>query len=139
MALTDFDPNKDGKLDDETRADFFADRIFVFTPKGDVIDLPIKSTPVDFAYAIHSDIGNHVNGAKINGKMATLDTELKNNDIVQIITKESAKPSLKWLDHVVTTLAKRHIRFETEVKKPESKLLVRTKKKYRTVDKSRKN
>jgi GTP pyrophosphokinase len=138
LSLTNFDTNSDGKVDEEAKTDFFAARMFIFTPKGDVVDLPGKSTPIDFAYAIHSDIGNHVNGAKVNGKMVTLDTELKNMDIVEIITKESAKPSTKWLDHVKTNLAKRHIRFETEIKKPEPKILVEAKKKYRTVNKERK-
>lgn len=94
----------------EIKTDFFSHRVFTFTPKGDVIDLPIDSSPVDFAYAVHSDIGDHVFGAKVNGKMASLDTKLKNGDIVEILTKERSKPSKKWLDFVKTTLAKRHIR-----------------------------
>ena len=94
----------------EIKTDFFSHRVFIFTPKGDVIDLPIDSSPVDFAYAVHSDIGNHVFGAKVNGKMASIQTELSNGDIVEILTKEKSKPSKKWLDFVKTTLAKRHIR-----------------------------
>ncbi|MFC1733726.1 RelA/SpoT family protein [candidate division KSB1 bacterium] len=94
----------------EIKTDFFSHRIFTFTPNGDVIDLPIDSSPVDFAYAVHSDIGNHVFGAMVNEKMASLDTKLKNGDIVEILTKEKSKPSKKWLDFVKTTLAKRHIR-----------------------------
>ena len=137
LAVTDFDTNDDGKIDEGTKADFFAARIFIFTPKGDVVDLPIKSTPIDFAYAIHSDVGNHVSGAKVNGKMVTLDTELKDQDIVEIITKNSAKPSMKWLENVKTNLAKRHIHSETDIKKPEPKILIEAKKKYRTVDKKK--
>jgi GTP diphosphokinase / guanosine-3',5'-bis(diphosphate) 3'-diphosphatase len=98
------------KFLEHLKMDFFSDRIFIFTPKGDVLDLPEGSCPIDFAYSIHSDIGDHVSGAKINGKMSPLNTELKNNDIVQIITKGSASPSSKWLDYTKTTLAKRHIR-----------------------------
>ncbi len=94
----------------EIKKDFFSHRVFSFTPKGDVIDLPIDSSPIDFAYAIHSDIGNHVFGAMVNGKMVSLDTKLGNGDIVEILTKEKSKPTRKWLEFVRTTLAKRHIR-----------------------------
>jgi GTP pyrophosphokinase len=90
--------------------DFFEHRIFVFTPQGDVIDLPINSSPIDFAYAIHSDIGNHTAGAKVNGKLVTLDTRLHNGDIVDIQTKQNSWPSAKWLDFTRTTLARRKIR-----------------------------
>lgn len=91
------------------KADFFNERIFVLTPKGDVVDLPIGSCVLDFAFAIHSDIGIHTNGAKINGKMVSLNTELKNSDIVEIIIKESSKPTSKWLEIVKTNMARRHI------------------------------
>ncbi len=90
--------------------DFFKDRVFVYTPKGDVIDLPDESCPIDFAYAIHSNIGDHVSSAKINGKLVSIDTKLKNGDIVEIETKESATPKRKWLDYAKTTMAKRHIK-----------------------------
>lgn len=90
--------------------DFFKNRVFVFTPKGDVIDLPEDSGPIDFAYAIHSRIGDHLSGAKINSKLASIDTKLKNGDIVEIETKENATPKRKWLDYAKTTMAKRHIR-----------------------------
>lgn len=93
----------------EIREDFFSHRIFIFTPKGDVIDLPADSSPIDFAYAIHSEIGNHMSGAKVNGKLVALDTELKNGDIVEIDTKPSAHPSSKWLECAKTTMARRHI------------------------------
>jgi (p)ppGpp synthase/HD superfamily hydrolase len=110
------DSNADEYLDG-LKDDFFQHRIFVFTPKGDVIDLPIECTTIDFAYAVHSDIGDHISGAKINGKMVSLDTDLKNGDIVEITTKESCKPSRKWLTMAKTTLAKRHIRNALNVKK----------------------
>jgi GTP pyrophosphokinase len=96
----------------DMRDDFFSNRIFVFTPNGDVVDLPVGATPIDFAYAIHSEIGNHIAGAKVNKKLVQLETQLKNGDIVEIDTKESAKPSKKWLDTAKTSLAKRHIRGE---------------------------
>lgn len=95
---------------DKIKADFFSHRVFVFTPKGDVVDLPIGASPIDFAYAIHSDIGNHLSGAKVNGKLVTLDTELHNGDIVEIVTKEAAKPSRKWLEFAKTALAQKQIR-----------------------------
>ncbi len=92
------------------KSDFFSYRIFVFTPRGDVIDLPTDSTVIDFAYAIHSNIGNHISGAKINGKLSSLDSILKNGDIVEILTSKQAKPNRKWLDYAKTTMAKRLIR-----------------------------
>jgi (p)ppGpp synthase/HD superfamily hydrolase len=95
---------------DDMRKDFFESRIFVFTPKGDVVDLPVGATPVDFAYAIHSEIGHHMAGAKVNQKLVQLDTELKNGDIVEIDTKKNAKPTQKWLKFARTSMAKRHIR-----------------------------
>lgn len=95
---------------DDMRKDFFTNRIFVFTPTGDVVDLPIGATPIDFAYAIHSQVGDHVAAAKVNKKLVQLDSELKNGDIVEIDTKDSAKPSRKWLEAVKTSLARRRIR-----------------------------
>lgn len=100
---------KDDYLD-TLKADFFSHRVFVFTPHNDVIDLPLHATPIDFAYAIHSDIGNHMAGARVNGKMVTLDTPLHNGDMVEIITKPSAHPTAKWYDMARTNLAKKHIR-----------------------------
>ncbi|MEK7157352.1 MAG: HD domain-containing protein, partial [Patescibacteria group bacterium] len=92
------------------KEDFFSHRVFVFTPNGDVIDLPATSTPIDFAYAIHSDLGDHLQGAKVNGKLVSFDTELGNGDVVEIIRKDSAHPSAKWLEIIRTSLARRHIR-----------------------------
>jgi GTP pyrophosphokinase len=97
------------KFIDDLKMDIFNDRIFVFTPKGDVIDLPDESSPIDFAYAIHSDIGNHTQSAQINGKIAPLHTKLHNNDIVNILVNKKANPSSKWLDFTKTTDAKKHI------------------------------
>jgi len=95
---------------EDIKTDFFSYRVFVLTPKGDVIDLPADATPIDFAYAIHSEIGDHMAGAKVNGKLVSLDTKLHNGDIVEITTKKTSKPSKKWLDLARTTMAKKHIR-----------------------------
>jgi len=95
---------------DDMRKDFFTNRIFVFTPQGDVVDLPIGATPIDFAYAIHSEVGNHMSGAKVNKKLVGLDSELRNGDIVEIETRKSSKPTQKWLDAARTSLARRRIR-----------------------------
>ncbi len=103
------------------KEDFFSHRVFVFTPSGDVIDMPATSTPIDFAYAIHSDLGDHLQGAKVNGKLVSFDTVLGNGDVVEIIRRDSAHPSAKWLDLVHTSLARRHIRSAlgmTEQSKP---------------------
>lgn len=108
---------EDPDFDTAVRGDIFSHRVFVFTPHGDVVDLPIAATPVDFAYAIHSDLGNHVAGAKVGGKMVPLDTELHNGDIVEIQTKKSAHPKSKWLDFAKTTLARRHIRNALDAEK----------------------
>ncbi|MBL4644480.1 MAG: bifunctional (p)ppGpp synthetase/guanosine-3',5'-bis(diphosphate) 3'-pyrophosphohydrolase [Candidatus Pacebacteria bacterium] len=94
----------------DMKSDFFNHRVFLFTPRGDVIDLPLDSSPIDFAYAIHSDVGNHMSGAKVNGKMASLDTCLKNGDIVEIMTSDKSGASQKWIDMAKTGLAKRQIR-----------------------------
>jgi guanosine-3',5'-bis(diphosphate) 3'-pyrophosphohydrolase len=90
--------------------DFFQDQIFVFTPKGDVIELPHGSTAIDFAYTIHSDLGSHVSGAKINGKFLSLETELKNRDIVEIQSRENSRPTYKWLEYAKTSFARRKIK-----------------------------
>ena len=92
------------------KSDFFNDRIYVFTPRGEVIDLPKDSSAIDFAYAIHSDIGNSMSGARVNGKFVSLDTTLHSSDIVEIETKKDAKPKGKWLDYAKTSAAKKHIR-----------------------------
>ncbi len=102
------------------KINFFKNRIFVFTPKGDIIDLPRKSTPIDFAYAIHTDIGNHCQAAKVNDKLVSLSTPLKTADTVKIITDKRKEPSRDWLDFVKTNLAKTRIR--KHLKKIESPL-----------------
>lgn len=89
--------------------DGLAHRIFVFSPKGDVYDLPAGATPIDFAYAVHTELGNNIDGARINGKLSSLSNKLKNGDVVEIIDKKKSKPSKKWLEFVVTRTAKREI------------------------------
>lgn len=98
----------------DAESDFFSNRIFVFTPTGDVVDLPVGATPIDFAYAIHSEVGDHTAGSKVNRKMVSLDTELRNGDIVEIETRKSAKPSQKWLNFAKTSLARRRIKSSLE-------------------------
>ncbi len=96
--------------------DVFHDRIFVFSPKGDVFDLPEGATPVDFAYLIHTEVGNKAMGALVNNKMAALDLELKNGDLVEIITEKNRKsPNRDWLKFVKTQRAREKIKQATKL------------------------
>ena len=92
------------------KLDLFSDQVFAFTPNGDVLDLPINATPVDFAYRIHSDVGHKTVGALINGRIAQLDTKLNNGDIVEILTSKTPAPRLDWLNFVVTKQASSKIK-----------------------------
>jgi GTP pyrophosphokinase len=92
------------------KVDLFDDEVYVFTPKGEVLDLPSGATPVDFAYMIHTEVGNHCSGAKVNGKLVPLDTPLKNGDSVEIITNVHRNPSRDWLKFVKTAKARTRIR-----------------------------
>ncbi|TAJ14004.1 bifunctional (p)ppGpp synthetase/guanosine-3',5'-bis(diphosphate) 3'-pyrophosphohydrolase [Patescibacteria group bacterium] len=90
--------------------DFFAVRIFTFTPKGDAIDLPVGATAVDFAYAVHTHLVDVMKGAKVNGKLVSLDTPLKNGDVVEIETKKHGIPNRKWLEFAKSSAARSYIR-----------------------------
>jgi len=92
------------------KVDFLKNRIFIFTPKGDVIDLPEGATPIDFAYAVHTDIGNHCIAAKANGKIVQLSQPLKNGDLVEIVVDKHKNPSRDWLNSVKTSLARSRIK-----------------------------
>lgn len=112
------------------KEEVFADTIFCFTPKGDVIALPKGATPIDFAYKIHTDVGNQCKGAVVNNRMVSLRTELKNGDIVRIITGKDGHPSPDWLDIVRTPTARSKIRhylrsqiYHTQVEKGKEQLL----------------
>lgn len=109
-----YSPDEPQHFIEHLKTDFFNNRIFIFTPKADVIDLPEDSSPIDFAYAIHSDIGNHISAAKVNGKMTQILSKLKNGDIVEIITNKNSNPTSKWMEHTKSTAAKKHIRVYLE-------------------------
>jgi len=104
----------DAKTPDEflefLKLDLYQDEIFVFTPTGDVIQLPKGATPIDFAFAVHTEVGLHCQGARINGRIASLARELKNSETVEILTSPTAKPSRDWLAHVRTGRARHKIR-----------------------------
>lgn len=100
-----------GEFMESLKIDLFADTVFVFTPKGDVVELPAGSCPVDFAYRVHTDVGHRCAGAKINGRIVPLDTKLANGDILEILTsKQGGGPSRDWLAFVKTSQAKNRIR-----------------------------
>jgi len=93
------------------KIDFFQDRIFAFTPKGDVINLPEGATPVDFAYLVHTEVGNSCIGAKVNGQKVDLDYKIRNGEVVEVITNRSKKnPDRKWLEFIKTSQARSRIR-----------------------------
>lgn len=101
---------KSGEFLEGLKIDFFKNRIFALTPKGDVIDLPEGATSVDFAYAVHTDIGNHCAGTKINGKIATLSQFLQNGDVIEVLIDKNRKPSPDWLEFAKTSFARSRIR-----------------------------
>jgi GTP pyrophosphokinase len=114
------------------KVEFFKDRVFAITPRGDVIDLPEGATPIDFAYRIHSEIGDACVGAKVNGNFVPLNHELKSGDIVEIITQKNKRPSEDWLSFVKTSIAREHIRSSIkkkqrmlDVKRPVTKTVFR--------------
>ena len=91
------------------KIDMFSDEVFVFTPKGKVVSLPAGATPIDFAYAIHTAIGNKMQGAKVNGKIVTLDYELQNGDIIEIHTANNGRPNMDWVKIAKTSQARNKI------------------------------
>lgn len=95
---------------DLLKIDFFKERIFVVTPKNDVIDLPAGSTPVDFAYHIHSEIGDQCVGARVNGKIVPIEYELHSGDVVEILTQKGKKPSEDWLRFLKSPMARKYVR-----------------------------
>jgi len=99
------------KFLEKLKIDVFQDRIFVFTPNGDVIDLPHDATPIDFAYSVHTDVGNQCVGALVNNQIATLDKRLKSGDVIEILTDKNRKfPNPDWLKFVKTSVAKNKIK-----------------------------
>jgi RelA/SpoT family (p)ppGpp synthetase len=95
---------------DTVKMDLFADEVFVFTPRGDVYDLPLGATPIDFAYQIHTEVGHQCVGARVNEKMVPINTPLRNGDIVEIVTSKNAHPRMDWLNIAKTHGAKSRIR-----------------------------
>ncbi len=104
------DAETPGEFLEFLKLDLYQDEIFVFTPTGDVIQLPKGATPLDFAFAVHTQVGAHCAGAKVNGRIAPLSRELKNSETVEILTNPNAKPSRDWLSHVRTGRARHKIR-----------------------------
>ena len=104
------DLKDDAEFIESVKVDLFPHEVYVFTPKGVVKQFPIGATPVDFAYSIHSDVGNHCSGAKVNGKIVPLRYELRSGDTVEIMTSPNQKPSKDWLKYVKTSRAKTKIR-----------------------------
>jgi GTP pyrophosphokinase len=92
------------------KLDLFDSQVFVFSPKGDVFSMPATATPLDFAYQVHTDVGNHCVGAKVNGKIVPLDYQLKNGDICEVLVNKSSRPSLDWISLVKTSGAKHKIK-----------------------------
>ncbi|NRA01870.1 MAG: bifunctional (p)ppGpp synthetase/guanosine-3',5'-bis(diphosphate) 3'-pyrophosphohydrolase [Myxococcales bacterium] len=101
------DPNE---FLESVRIDLFPDEVYVFTPDGDVIALPAGATPIDFAFAVHSEVGSQCAGAKVNGKLVPLRHKLSNGDTVRIITSPHQRPRREWLDHIVTGRARSRVR-----------------------------
>jgi guanosine-3',5'-bis(diphosphate) 3'-pyrophosphohydrolase len=109
-----FDWSSDAKLSSDflrsISTDLFSEQVFVFSPKGDVLDLPRDSTPVDFAFRVHTELGMTTVGAKVNGVLVPLDTKLKNGDVVELITRSNASPSMDWLEFTKSAHARSKLR-----------------------------
>ncbi len=122
------------------REEFVGEEIYVFTPKGDIVTLPIGSTPVDFAYHIHTELGHRVKAAKVNGRLVSLSTVLESGDIVEIIAKKTPKPRRSWLEFVKTSKARNRIRQwfrrverERDIERGHNLLLKEARKRKRTL------
>ena len=108
----------------ELKVDMFADEVFVFTPKGDVINLPAGATPIDFAYSIHSQVGNHMTSARVNGRIVSFDHKLENGDIVEVVTSPNAKgPARGWINLAKSASARTKIRQWFKREKREENIL----------------
>ncbi len=110
MVEMDEETSSANEFVENVKLDLFSNQVFAFTPMGDVIDLPHGATTIDFAYRIHSDVGNKTTGALINGRIAQLDTKLQNGDIIEIFTSKTGTPKLHWLNFTVTKQAQSKIR-----------------------------
>ncbi len=114
---------------DALKEDVFSSQVYVFTPKGDVVELPAESTPIDFAYRVHTNVGNKCVGAKIDGRIVPLDYKLQNGNIVEILTSSNSNgPSRDWINIVKTPNAKSRIR--QWFKKKEEKKIFKEERKY---------
>lgn len=102
--------SSDADFMQNVKGDIFTDRVYVFTPKGEVMELPQGSIPLDFAYQVHTEVGNHTIGAKVNGKIVPLDYKLRNGDLVELLTQSNASPSRDWENIVYTTRARNKIK-----------------------------
>ena len=111
-----------GEFLENVRIDLFPDEVYVFTPRGEVKTLPRGATPVDFAYLIHTEVGNQCNGAKVNGRMVPLPYQLKTGDIVEIVTSKNHHPSKDWLNFVKTVKARSKIRHWIKIQEKERSL-----------------
>ena len=114
---------REGKKVDlkKLKLNLFADKIFVYTPKGDIIDLPKGALPLDFAYRLHSEIGDHVVGVKINGKMSNLNKKLEHGDVVEILTSKNQTPKPSWFDKIITPHARQKLRHRLNADKDTDK------------------
>ena len=113
-----------GEFVHELKIDMFADEVFVFTPRGDVINLPAGATPIDFAYSIHSQVGNHMTSARVNGRIVSFDHKLENGDIVEVVTSPNAKgPARGWINLAKSATARTKIRQWFKREKREENIL----------------
>ena len=106
------------------KSDLFPDELFVFTPKGRIVELPVGATAVDFAYAVHTDVGNSCVGARVNRQSHPLSQPLKNGQTIEIITAPGARPNAAWLNYVGTSRARTKIRQVLKTKRREESVIL---------------